>query len=141
VMGLGGAGYFRSFAEPLLRNFVTERNTARDYNQVGHILFGASLAALLFTMCQLNAKWPIHPVALLFVGNWYAHRIWFSVLLGWAVKRLLLGYGGARAYKIGRYVFLGLMIGEVAAVVCWAVVAAIVAACGGEYQIVRILPF
>ncbi len=141
VMGHGGAGYFRAFAEPLLRNFVTGKVSTRDYNQWGHILFGASLAALLLTMCYLSPKWPIHPVALLFVGNWYAHRIGFSVFLGWSLKTLMLTYGGARAYKAARKVFLGFMIGEVAAVVLWAVVAAAVAALGHEYQVVRILPF
>jgi len=141
ALGCGGAHYFRAFAEPLLRNFVDGRTSTRDYNQWGHIFFGAALSGFLLLMCQRNAKWPIHPVALLFVGNWYAHRIWFSVFLGWCMKMLILTYGGGRAYRASRNVFLGIMIGEVAAVVCWAVVAAVVAALGGEYQVVRILPF
>jgi hypothetical protein len=141
VLGLGGAGYFRWLAEGPLQQFVDGRTPGRAYNQEAHILFGAGLAAFLFVMCHRSAKWPIHPVALMFVGNWYAHRIWFSVLLGWGLKTLMLTYGGSRGYRAGRGLFLGIMIGEVAAVVCWAVVAAIVAANGGEYQVVRILPF
>ena len=141
VMGLGGWGYFRVFSEPLLQNFVDGRVITKPYNQWQQICFGAGLAAFLLLMCQHSARWPIHPVALLFVGNWYAHRIWFSVLLGWGIKIVVLKYGGARIYRVSRKLFLGFMIGEVASVVCWAVVAAIVAARGGEYQVVRILPF
>ena len=141
VMGAGGAGYFRWAAEGPLRQFLDGRAAGQRYNQVGQIAFGAGLATFLFVMCQRNARWPIHPVALMFVGNWYAHRIWFSVLLGWGLKIIMLKYGGSRGYRAGRSLFLGIMIGEVAAVVGWAMVAGIVAASGGEYEVVRILPF
>jgi len=140
-VGYGGAGYFKSFPEPLLKDFVSGRVIDRPYNQWGHILFGGGLAVFLQTMCQLSAKWPVHPVALLFVGNWYAHRIWFSVLLGWLIKVLVVRYGGARAYRSSRTAFLGLIIGEVAAVVLWAIVTAVVAALGLDYKVVTILPF
>jgi len=62
-------------------------------------------------------------------------------LLGWCIKMAMLNLGGARAYRVGRNLFLGIMIGEVAAVVVWAIVAAVVASLGLDYQVVRILPF
>ncbi|MBI1336520.1 MAG: hypothetical protein GC164_06115 [Phycisphaera sp.] len=141
AMGRWGDGYFRWMAEGPLRQFLDGQSGTQPYNQVGHIAFGAALAVFLLVMCQRSARWPIHPVPLLFVGNWYAHRIWFSVLLGWALKMTILQLGGARGYKVGRDLFLGIMIGEVASVMLWAVVAALVAAAGGEYQVVAILPF
>ncbi len=141
VMGAGGEGYFRWLAEGPLHQFLDGRTGARSYNQAGHILFGGLLAAGLLALCHRSPGWPIHPVALMFVGNWYAHRIWFSVLLGWGLKVAMLKYGGGRGYRAGRGLFLGIMVGEVAAVVCWVLVAAIVAAAGGEYRVVRILPF
>jgi len=140
-IGYGGSGYFRHYAEPLLKDFVSGHVVDRAYNQVGHICFGAGLAAFLQVMCQLSARWPLHPVALLFVGNWYAHRVWFSVLLGWLIKVLVVRYGGARAYRTVRTLFMGLIIGEVVAVVFWVSVAGIVAALGYEYKVVSILPF
>jgi hypothetical protein len=141
VMGRWGSGYFRWAAEGPLQQFLDGRPGGGSSSQVYHILFGAGLATFLFVMCQRRARWMIHPVALLFVGNWYAHRIWFSVMLGWGLKMLMLNLGGSRGYRYGRNLFLGLMIGEVAAVVCWALVAGLVAATGNEYQVVRILPF
>jgi hypothetical protein len=50
-------------------------------------------------------------------------------------------YGGARAYRAARTIFLGLIIGEVAAVVLWAIVTAVVAGLGLDYKVVTILPF
>ncbi len=141
VMGAGGEGYFRWLAEGPLRQFLDGRSGTRGYNQPGHILFGGLLACSLLVLCHRHPRWPIHPVALMFVGNWYAHRIWFSVLLGWSLKVAMLTYGGARGYRAGRTLFLGIMVGEVGAVILWVAVAAIVAAAGGEYQVVRILPF
>lgn len=141
VLGHGGQGYFRWLAEGPLHQFLGGRSGERGYNQPAHIFFGGALAGLLLILCHRLPRWPIHPVALMFVGNWYAHRIWFSVLLGWILKMVMLKYGGGRGYRAGRGLFLGIMVGEVAAVVCWVVVAALVAAAGGEYQVVRILPF
>ena len=92
-------------------------------------------------MCQFSSRWPLHPVALLFVGNWYAHRVWFSVFLGWLSKVLIVRYGGSRSYRACRNLFLGMALGEVFAMTFWAAVTAIVAACGGEYKVVVILPF
>jgi hypothetical protein len=140
-LGYYGAGYFKWLAEPLLRDFVSGQVVDRSYNEIGHICFGAGFAVFLQVMCQLSARWPLHPVALLFVGNWYAHRIWFSVLLGWLIKVLVVKYGGARAYRGVRTLFLGLIIGEVMAVVFWAAVTGVVAALGYDYKVVTILPF
>ena len=141
AMGHFASDYFRWLAEGPLQKFLDGRATGDMSGQVTHMLFGAGLATFLMFMCHRSARWPIHPVALLFVGNWYAHRIWFSVLLGWALKVIMLTYGGSRGYRAARNVFLGFMIGEVASVVLWVAVAGIVAAFGYEYQVVRILPF
>jgi len=140
ALGRGGSGYFVWAAEGQLQKFLDGREGGRPYNQPMHIFFGAGLAVFLMVMCQRIARWPIHPVALLFVGNWYAHRIWFSVLLGWSLKAMIMQIAGARGYRASRTLFLGIIIGEVTAVVFWTAVTAIVAVSGGEYQVVRILP-
>lgn len=140
-IGVGGAHYFRWYAEPLLRDFMTGHVQRETFSEWRHIFFGGGLAALLQFLCQLSARWPLHPVALLFVGNWYAHRIGFSVLLGWLLKTLIVHYGGARTFRSSKALFLGLILGEVVAVVFWALVTAIVALRGHNYKVVEILPF
>jgi len=140
-IGYGGAGYFREYPEAMLREYTAGHITQHSFSEWGHIIFGGGVALFLQVMCQVSARWPVHPVAMLFVGNWYAQQIWFSVFLGWMLKVLTLKYGGARAYRKARGLFLGLIIGEVFAVVFWVILTAIVAALGFKYKVVEILPF
>jgi len=134
----------RSFGwtgESLLREWKAGQTSEPPYNRVGHILFGAALAGGLQFLCQFSPSWPLHPVALLFVGNWYAHRVWISVAIGWLLKILILRYGGARLYHRARVVFIGLVMGEVIAMAFWVAVTIVVAMLGLPYQKVDILPF
>ena len=39
--------------------------------------------------------------------------MWFSFLVGWAFKKTIVTYGGARGYELAKPFFLGLIMGEV----------------------------
>ncbi|GAG07924.1 unnamed protein product, partial [marine sediment metagenome] len=58
----------------------------RTYNQPGHLLFGAALAALLQWLCLLTPRWPLHPVGLVMVNMWFAKLYWASIFMGWFGK-------------------------------------------------------
>ena len=49
-------------------------------------------------------------------------RLWFSFLLGWAVKTLLMKYGGGNAHIAFRPFMLGLILGNICAMAFWLVV-------------------
>jgi hypothetical protein len=122
----------RGRSDPLLRP---------PYNQGGHLLFGAGLAGALTWACLSFPRWPLHPMGLLIVGSFYASVAWFSVLLGWLTKTLLVHYGGATAFRRAKPFFLGLIVGEVFAAVLWFLVPAIVVALGGvTYPKVDVVP-
>jgi len=127
--------------EARVREYLSGAGAGSPVNHPAHIAFGAGLAALLYWLCQISPRWPLHPVALLFVANWYAHRVWFNVFLGWSAKMLILRYGGARIYRSARPFFIGLVLGEVSAVAFWGVVTGVLAALGRPYYVVQILPF
>ncbi|NOY79628.1 MAG: hypothetical protein GXP31_01355 [Kiritimatiellaeota bacterium] len=136
-----GVGTLRWNSEPLLRDFASGARDRAGFNQPAHIAFGAALAGVIYWLCQVSPRWPLHPVALLFVGNWYAHRVWFNVFLGWLAKVLILRYGGSRLYTRSKPFFIGLILGEVFAVAFWGVVTGVLAALGRPYEVVEILPF
>lgn len=136
-----GVGILQFSAERLLRDFDSGASDTAGFNQPAHIVFGAGLAGVLYWLCQMSPSWPLHPVALLFVGNWYAHRVWFNVFLGWLAKVLILRYGGSRLYTRSKPFFIGLILGEVFAVAFWGVVTGVLAALGQPYEVVEILPF
>ncbi|MBN1515712.1 hypothetical protein JXA32_03990 [Candidatus Sumerlaeota bacterium] len=115
--------------------------SAGNYNQIGHLCFGFSLAIVLQYLCTTFPWWPLHPVALMFVGTWYVHQLWVSVFLGWLLKVLILRYGGSRVYRSAAPFFIGLVIGEVLSVAFWVAVSGIRAFSGLPYQVVEILPY
>lgn len=112
-----------------------------SHNRVFHTAFGAALAGLLQWACLLTPRWPIHPIGLVMVHSFYSCEAWASVFLGWLSKVILLKYGGARAYPLGRSIFIGLIVGEVFAAALWAIVPAVLVVLGRPYVIVQVLPY
>ena len=53
--------------------------------------------------------------------------IWFSIFLGWLIKVSVTGLLGGGAYRKVRPFFLGMILGELLAVIFWALVPIIIA--------------
>ena len=92
------------------------------------ILYGTLATLLLQWLCTLSVKWPIHPLGLLLIATWTGNTVWFSVFVGWLLKTLVIKYGGARSYARARGLFLGLILGEVAAIAIWTILNALLLA-------------
>lgn len=76
--------------------------------------FGGGLAFTLLLMAlRRRFLWiPFHPVGYAVAGSWTMSWLWFSIFLAWAIKSLLLRYGGLARFQRGMPFFLGLMVGE-----------------------------
>ncbi len=107
-------------------------NTTTTYNQPLHLAVGFALGIGLQIMCLTSPSWPLHPIGLLMLGGWFLGISWFSIFLGWALKNLITGYGGARAYRLAKPLFLGFIIGEVFSAILWALVPVVIIALGGN---------
>ena len=74
--------------------------------------FGATITGFLLYMRHRFLWGPFHPIGYI-VGVTYAPcHLWFSTLLGWGIKILVLKFFGVGAYRRFRPLFLGLIIGE-----------------------------
>ena len=49
-------------------------------------------------------------------------QIWFSVFIAWAIKKIVLRFGGAARYQGSQIFFLGLILGEVLCTGLWIVI-------------------
>ena len=56
--------------------------------------------------------WPINPLGFAITMSWCTRELWFSFLLGWLAKALILKFGGGQTLRGGRQFFLGVIIGE-----------------------------
>ena len=66
--------------------------------------------------------WPFHPVGFAISVGWLTSQIWFSALIAWLLKGVIVRFGGVRLFRNLRPFFLGLILGEVAVQGVWAVV-------------------
>ncbi|MFI4983013.1 MAG: DUF6785 family protein, partial [Nevskiales bacterium] len=83
-----------------------------DTGAIGAYLFGMVMAAFLALMRSWFVDWPFHPAGYLVAGSFGLMRLWLPVFLAWAVKTIVLRYGGLRGYRAALPFFLGLVLGE-----------------------------
>jgi hypothetical protein len=84
--------------------------------EFGWITFGILTVT---SVALLRFRWPgfyLHPVLFVVWDTYSTHRIWLSFLLGWIIKELVVRFGGGRVYQQLRPLFIGLIMGELLAV-------------------------
>lgn len=116
----------------MLKNWDRGMIGQHAWSRPFHLLAGLGLGVGCQLLCLVSPSWPIHPVGLLMVETYYLNVMWWSVLLGWCVRKAILAFGGARRYHLLRPVFLGLILGEVFSALLWALVPAILILMGGN---------
>ncbi len=73
---------------------------------------GFVFCALLMAARIKFPWWPFHPFGYAISSSWSMNNVWLPLLIAWAVKGLLLRYGGVRLYRAGLPFFLGLILGQ-----------------------------
>jgi len=75
-------------------------------------MIGFLLTIFLSVLRMRFIWWKLHPVAYPLSTSWSMNMLWFSFLSGWAIKAIILKYGGIRVYRKALPFFLGLILGE-----------------------------
>ncbi len=95
-----------------------------EVNQFGlfmAVLGGAVMIGLMVAR-QTFWWWPLHPVGWAIGSVWIMDQLWFTCFLAWAIKSLLVKYGGLKLYRSARPLAIGLILGQFTANFVWAVV-------------------
>ncbi|MFQ3549417.1 MAG: DUF6785 family protein, partial [Armatimonadota bacterium] len=95
---------------------------ANKFNPQAPIFFtvGAIFTVFLYMMRARFWWWPFHPLGYAMGAAWPSIVYWSSFFIGWLAKSVILRYGGATSYKRFRPFFLGLILGEFASAILWA---------------------
>lgn len=83
-----------------------------DYPAMTFTLIGFFLTLLLSALRMRFIWWKLHPVGYPLSTSWTMNMLWFSVILSWGVKTIILKHGGIRVYRKAAPFFLGLILGE-----------------------------
>ena len=93
---------------------------------------GVVIMALLTMAQRMFFWWPIHPIGFLVCNTHMVYNFWFSVFLAWLIKGFVVKFGGYRAYRIARRLFIGLVLGAFMAGGLWAAIDLITGAHGNR---------
>ena len=88
-----------------------------DAEKIGAWGVGFGGAALLTFLRTCFAGRALHPVGLAFSASSACTAYWFSIILVWAAKLILLRIGGLRLYRKAKPFFIGLIVGYVLALI------------------------
>ncbi|MGQ9455014.1 MAG: DUF6785 family protein [Armatimonadota bacterium] len=91
-----------------------------DYRAPIWFSIGLISTFFLYAMRSRFWWWPFHPLGYAIGCAWPAVVYWSSFFAGWLAKSLILRYGGATVYRKFRPFFLGLILGEFATGIAWA---------------------
>jgi hypothetical protein len=124
----------------VMKQWESGRFPPKPYNPWLHMGIGGGVMAFLQFAALRWAGWPFMPVGFLVSMTWFGAVIWFSVLIGWLCKVLIVNYGGAGLFQAGKPFFVGIIFGEALAAGVWLMVTIYLAQAGYEYHVIRFLP-
>jgi hypothetical protein len=123
-----------------LTQYAAGRFPPSPYNPAAHIGGGAIVTAALSFLSLRYASWPFLPVGYVIATTNFIEVVWYSVLVGWLAKVLVLRFGGAKLFQAGKPLFIGLMVGEALCAGAWLVVNLVLAGLGSDYRPVILYP-
>jgi hypothetical protein len=92
-----------------------------DFSFVGGMSMGLGIVGLLGFARQQFAGWPLHPLGYAIANTNSMDYMWMPFLIAWAVKTVILRYGGMRLYRAALPFFLGLILGDYVIPTLWAI--------------------
>jgi hypothetical protein len=96
-----------------------------DVRGVVGLLAGAAVTVFLGVMRLRFWWWPLHPVGYLASMTWGAQWWFIPFFIGWALKVLVIRYGGLRLYRLTVPFAVGLIVGDLLNGGVWSLIAAL----------------
>ena len=104
--------YFQTYARYPFEFMAKNVLNPSELNLNGWIYrgVGAAVMAVLLVVHHRFLWWPFHPLG--FPVSLLFGTVFFSVLLAWLIKTVVIKYGGPQLYLKTRPFFLGLILGQ-----------------------------
>ncbi len=124
IFGAVGKDWFGSIAAENIPTTEQARQGQRagDEYSVSRVWASGAGAAFFIFLAVMRARflwWPFHPLGFPFAVMPAMDRMWFAVAVGWAVKAVILRYGGAVLFRKLKPFFFGLILGEFVTAGLW----------------------
>ncbi len=104
---------------PRLALWIQEPSNT-NYVRFGFIGIGLLFSLMLMFLRSQFLWWSLHPVGYaLSTSGWVINYIWFSFMVSWFIKWIILRHGHLKAYRNATPFFFGLILGEYAVGCSW----------------------
>ncbi|MDI6827698.1 MAG: hypothetical protein QME62_04350 [Armatimonadota bacterium] len=81
------------------------------------------LLTIILNSLRMRLTWfPFHPVGYAVSSSWSMNQLWMCMFIAWAIKLILLRYGGLRLYRQAVPLFLGVILGECVMGSLWTII-------------------
>jgi len=118
-----GRWFFFHYPKIIYMTTVTTLEPAGVYwKGMGFVGIGAIAMTIFTWMKSRFLWWPLHPIGFPIMATRVTDQIWFSVMLAWLIKVIVLKYGGTPLFRRSRHFFLGMILGSVAVSGLWLVI-------------------
>ncbi len=97
--------------------FVHIQNWLQNPEGTDWHAIAAQSVSLIFVLTLMTLRmrfiwWPFHPVGYAISSSWAMNCLWACLLIAWAIKLLVLRYGGYKLFQSVIPFALGLILGE-----------------------------
>ncbi len=93
-----------------------------DYAVIVASSVGFITTILLIFMRMKLFWWPFHPAGYAITTSWGMNLFWFSIMLSFFAKWIILKIGGIKAHRLAIPFFLGLILGEFVVGGIWSII-------------------
>ena len=116
--------YFQGFAQYPGDIAVQKLRNPGLPNLGGWMWTGVGAAVMgVLTLAQYRFSWwPLHPLGYMVSPVWIMDSIWFPFFAAWALKTVILRYGGMDLYHRSRLLIYGIILGQIVVAGFWLMV-------------------
>jgi hypothetical protein len=101
-----------------LNGWIKQGQPAGSTN-LWYFVGGLAIAGMLASLRTAFLWWPLHPAGFALGTSYAMNYFWMCLLVSWAVKFLLVRYGGMKAHRKAIPFFLGLILGDYTVGALW----------------------
>ncbi len=102
-----------------IRRAMEHPGIVPNWSVLSYMGLGGVVMFLLYFVRQ-RFGWGLHPLGYVaWISPYQMSRLWFSILVGWLLKSLIVKFGGYKTYEGIKPFFIGVIAGECSAVTIW----------------------
>jgi hypothetical protein len=95
-----------------MNNYAGGKFPGKPHNPWVWMGIGFAITGVLEFGAKRFAGWPLLPVGFVSSYGAFIGNVWFSIFVGWAIKSLVVRFGGAGLFLRTKPIFVGVILGE-----------------------------